>query len=192
MKFTIVYASPHGQTRKIATMIATKLKAKGKDHEAELIEISDQNARQPLKLETDVIILGAPIYMGRYPKPLIRWAHLNHELLRDKIFACFNVSLNRADQRPEARRADERILRQLIQEIRNTPEFVASFAGALKYTEYGWLQRQVMKWISRSAGGPIDTSCDHELTDWNEVEAFVDAVSGKESSSRFSTSARLT
>jgi menaquinone-dependent protoporphyrinogen IX oxidase len=42
------------------------------------------------------------------------------------------------------------------------PQSVASFAGALAYSKYGFLKRLVMKRIARQAGGETDTSHDYE------------------------------
>jgi len=47
---------------------------------------------------------------------------------------------------------------------------IASVAGSLAYTRYGWLKRWMMRRISKAEGGPTDTSRDHEFTDWAQVE----------------------
>jgi menaquinone-dependent protoporphyrinogen oxidase len=52
------------------------------------------------------------------------------------------------------------------------PPLTASFAGALKYTQYSWLKRELMKHIAKKEGGATDTSQDHEYTDWNHVRDF--------------------
>ena len=46
------------------------------------------------------------------------------------------------------------------------PNMTASFAGALKYTQYNWLKRALIKHIAKKEGGSTDTSQDHEYTDW--------------------------
>jgi menaquinone-dependent protoporphyrinogen oxidase len=46
--------------------------------------------------------------------------------------------------------------------------------GAMAYTKYGPLLRWIMKQIAKRNGGPTDTSRDHEMTDWVQVERFVD------------------
>lgn len=43
-------------------------------------------------------------------------------------------------------------------------------------TKYGFILRWMMKRISRSAGGPIDTKRNHVLTDWIEVQKFVNQL----------------
>ena len=46
-------------------------------------------------------------------------------------------------------------------------------AGALKYTEYDFFKRLIMKMISKREGRSTDTSRDYEYTDWNAVTKFV-------------------
>ena len=48
-------------------------------------------------------------------------------------------------------------------------------AGALKYVEYDYFKRWMMKRIAEEEDGPTDTSRDHELTDWPALDEFVDA-----------------
>jgi menaquinone-dependent protoporphyrinogen oxidase len=47
----------------------------------------------------------------------------------------------------------------------------------MAYTRYNPVVRWVIKRISKRRGGPVDTSRDHEVTDWAQVRRFVDAVS---------------
>ena len=48
-------------------------------------------------------------------------------------------------------------------------------AGALKYAEYDFFKRWVMRRISEKEGRPLDTSRDYEFTDWAALNAFVDS-----------------
>jgi menaquinone-dependent protoporphyrinogen oxidase len=52
------------------------------------------------------------------------------------------------------------------------PTLAASFAGAVKYREYNFLVRQLMKRIAKQAGLSTDTSQNHVYTDWDAVTAF--------------------
>lgn len=46
-------------------------------------------------------------------------------------------------------------------------------SGALRYSQYGFIKRHMMKRISRDMGNPdTDTSRDYEYTDWNDVRHF--------------------
>ena len=51
-------------------------------------------------------------------------------------------------------------------------DVVGLFAGALVYTRYGWLKRRIMRRIAEADGRDVDTSRDHEYTDWQAVREF--------------------
>ena len=53
------------------------------------------------------------------------------------------------------------------------PSLTATIGGAMAYTKYSPLMRWFMKRVAKAAGGPTNTSRDHELTDWSQVDGFV-------------------
>ena len=55
---------------------------------------------------------------------------------------------------------------------------VVCVAGRLAYTQYGLLKRFVMRRIAVKAGGPADTSRDHEMTDWDQVRGLAAELVG--------------
>ena len=61
---------------------------------------------------------------------------------------------------------------RFVKETGWRPARVFPVAGALAYTRYNVLVRFVMKRIARKAGAPTDTTRDHELTDWRDVDRF--------------------
>ena len=56
------------------------------------------------------------------------------------------------------------------------PAQVGFFSGALLYRQYGFLKRLMMKKIVRDKPGnlSLDTSRDHEYTEWVEVKRFAE------------------
>jgi menaquinone-dependent protoporphyrinogen oxidase len=71
------------------------------------------------------------------------------------------------------------------------PDVSEVFAGALRYTEYNWLVRMVMKSIARREGGSTDTSHDTEYTDWAEVDRFAEAFFSRPELNRRSRASAL-
>jgi menaquinone-dependent protoporphyrinogen oxidase len=192
MKFTIVYASPYGQTRIIAEYIRKSIFLLNDDgYSADLLEISKHNSNPDLPMSAEAVIIGTPIYAGKFPKHLIKWVQNHKEELRGKPLAFFTVSLNAADKRLKARATDTDFLRKMINAFGLVPGHIASLAGALKYRDYGWLKRFIMKRISASAGGPTDTSQNYEMTDWSRVSAFIDAFKNQNRKSEFATAVRF-
>ena len=52
------------------------------------------------------------------------------------------------------------------------PKRIEVVAGALKYTQYDFFKRFLMKQIVNSKGGSTDTEHDQEYTDWEQVKRF--------------------
>jgi menaquinone-dependent protoporphyrinogen oxidase len=73
-----------------------------------------------------------------------------------------------------ARAAAKKLADEFLLETGLKPGMTRLIAGALKYTQYDWLKRTIMRTIARQAGGDTDTSQDHEYTDWDDVARFVD------------------
>lgn len=184
----IVFASKQGQTRKIAHAMVEQLAKRG--IAAQLYDLS-QPKRPQLGAHVDGIIVGGPVYMGRFPRRLQRWVRDHHDRLRAHPSAFFSVSMNAADNRSEMRRADDELLEKFVEHTGWAPDFVASFAGAIKYREYNWLVRRVMKSKSDAAGVKTQTNLDYEFTDWQAVKEFVTDYATQRPDSPFATTQRL-
>ena len=60
-------------------------------------------------------------------------------------------------------------------------ELTTQIAGALKYTQYDFFKRIIMKMISKKEGRTTNTSQDYEYTNWNLVKEFVNRFADKAS-----------
>ncbi len=169
-KIAIVYATKYGQTEKICRYMEDRLQQRG--FSTQLIDAARET---PLSSEVDGIVYGTPVYRGKFSRPLVAWVKKNRKTLEKLPTALFTVSLNAADKHPEARDADRALVRQLIEQTGFVPNLTACFAGALKYREYYWPVRLLMRRISRRAGGDTDTSKNYEYTVWAKVDAFLTA-----------------
>lgn len=185
-RILIIYKSQHGQTEKICYYMKDKFKEKNF-----FCEIHDLAQFEPELVKYDTVIIGAPVYAGRYNKKLLAWTLKNSDELNKKKTTFFTVTLNAADKRAQARKDDQRLINEFLIYTHLQPRFTASIAGALKYLEYNWLMRLIMKQISKKAGGPTDTSKNFEMTNWQVVDAFVDAIEQDDRSSQFAYSKNL-
>jgi menaquinone-dependent protoporphyrinogen oxidase len=79
-------------------------------------------------------------------------------------------------QRAQASRDVSGVLDVFFRKTGWHPEWVQPVAGALRYTKYNFIIRQVMRMISKRAGGSTDTSHDHEYTDWVGLERFAEKM----------------
>lgn len=175
MKYLIVYATTEGQTRKIARFIENNLIEKG-----HTVTIADASDNPPQPQAYDAVLIGASIHMHKYQSSSVTHFIKQHVDMLNKIPAAFfSVCLAVASDMEEEHKEAENITAQLMEQTGWIPLMTTQIAGALKYTQYDFFKRLVMKMIAKKEGRPVDTSKDYEYTDWNEVKKFVQAFADK-------------
>ena len=171
MNILILYATLEGQTAKIAEHIAQDLRNK----DNQVITLPGDHLPADFKLESyDAAIIGGSIHMGHHPNYLKKFVKQHHDWLNNHPSALFTVCMAINSQRPESRQEAANFSETFSRETQWQPTQTATFAGAVKYTQYGFLTRFVMKRISKREGGNTDTSQDHEYTDWDAVDRFTE------------------
>lgn len=166
----ILYGTTEGQAAKISGRIAQI--ARDLDHGAETVDIKDVSAGFPLR-EYDAVVLGASIHMGKHEDYARDFVKRNREPLESIPSAFFSVSLAAREHADEAEARG--YVERFLEETGWRPDMVGIFAGALRYTQYGFIKRHFMKKISRDrSSADIDTSRDYEYTDWNDVRHFAE------------------
>jgi menaquinone-dependent protoporphyrinogen oxidase len=169
-KILVAYHSYDGQTEKIAHHIGDRLRSP--DVVVDVVDVDDASAPD----RYDVVVVGDSIRLGRHSRALVRYLQVHHEVLGQRPVVLFQVSMTSARTDEEHVAEAQRLVEQLVTKADLRPRVVATFAGALPYTTYGWFTRRVMRSIARREGNATDTSRDHEYTDWNAVNRFVDEV----------------
>lgn len=176
MNILILYASLEGQTAKIASHIAQVLRQKDHKvtyHTAEkLPDDFDLGA-------FDAAILGGSIHMSHHPKSLRKFVKQHVQWLNSIPTALITVCMGIRSKIPESRLEASRFGANLSKETGWHPTLKATFAGAVKYTQYNFITRYIMKKISQKEGGSTDTSHDHEYTDWEAVARFAKQFADK-------------
>ena len=174
MNILIVYSTHDGQTEKIARFIADRMRAQS--HRVDVMDVA--RPRPELLVDRyEAIVIGAPVRMGKYSRAVVRFVRANRTWLAQVQSAFFSVCMAAASNDTRHREAETWPTR-FFEQTDWHPHHTAIFAGALRYSQYNWLLRWVMKRISKSEGGSTDTSHDHEYTDWTVVARFADTVLG--------------
>ena len=175
MAVLVLYATVEGQTRKIAEHVAARIEGLG--HMVVLGDVRDPGFAVPGTFEA--IVLCAPIHMGRYPEAFVRFVTDWKTAIEAVPNALVSVSLaihsDDATERAEA----EAYPTHLEHKSGYHPASVHHAAGALKYLEYDFFKRSLMRRIAGKEGGPVDVSRDHELTDWAALDQFIDGFAGQ-------------
>lgn len=177
MKILIVYSTTEGQTRKIALFMKEVLQGAGS-----AVTVADAAEDPPAPGKYDAVLIGGSIHIGKYQSPVVHYIKQYATVLNTIHSAFFSVCLAVASYEEGEHRAAEKITNDFLQQTGWKPQMVTQVAGALKYTQYDFFKRLLMKEISRREGRTTDTSLDHEYTNWEAVKAFVLDFAGKQNS----------
>nr|WP_156707613.1 flavodoxin domain-containing protein [Natronomonas sp. CBA1123] len=164
----ILYGTGEGQTAKIAERIAATIAERG--HEASAIDVRDRPESFTLN-EYDAAIVGASIHVGKHQDEVRDFVTENRDALSGMLSAFFQVSLSSANEEKHEEAAG--YVESFITDTGWHPDRIGQFGGALRFSEYGFLKRLMMKQIAkdllteeRKPGGDV------EFTDWDAVDAF--------------------
>jgi menaquinone-dependent protoporphyrinogen oxidase len=174
----VFYATTEGQTRRIAERIAARLRDRGFDSDALELAASAPMA-EPTWRTVRGVVLGASLHIGKHQKPAAAFAAKYREHLNARPSAFFSVSMSAASANAAERDAAMALARAFVKQAGWQPDAVVSVAGRLAYPQYRWFTRLLMRWIAKREGGPTDTTRDHELTDWQQVDRLADDMADR-------------
>jgi menaquinone-dependent protoporphyrinogen oxidase len=164
----IPFSTGEGQTAKIAHYIADVLRARGEHAQTADIKQSDGS----IPGGYDGVIVGASIHMGKHDKHAVDYVRRNRTALEQLPSALFSVSLAAHGDTDEA----EGYVEEFEEQTGWHPSRVALFGGALRYTQYGFLKRHMMKKIASGKPGNLGTDVerDYVYTEWDGVKRFAE------------------
>ncbi len=179
-KILVLYATKEGQTEKIARTLADHLAMAGVN--VTLLDVTDYGAKSIVLGSFDCLVFGASIHIGKIEKSMVKFINNNADIIATmprSFFLVLMAAATRDAGRREKSLADVR--RTFSQQVKvNFPE-IEMIAGALKYSQYKWPVKWLMKRIAGKEGGSTDTTRDHEYTDWAQVEAYAQKLAARDS-----------
>jgi menaquinone-dependent protoporphyrinogen oxidase len=167
----VVYGTTEGQTRKIAEFIGNAARAHGVD--VEIVDSAAVDATRAQPVHAAAIVCGS-LHQHNYQSSLVHFVRHHRAWLTGMPTAFVSVSLTAALKDERSRDELRKIAEAFFSETGWLPRVTLHVAGALRYTQYDFLKRLIMKLIARQQGGDTDTSRDHEYTDWDALTRFVD------------------
>jgi menaquinone-dependent protoporphyrinogen oxidase len=171
-RLSLFFETTEGHTKAVAERIRVRLEQAG--HEVRMSRCRDAS---PGDIDwADICIVGGSIHAGNHHSKVIGFAQRYAAALSGKPLAFFLVCLTASSPKPEAPGVVSEYLEAFALKTGCKPAISRAFAGALLYTQYGFVKRKIMEGISRKEGGETDTSRDHIYTDWKAVEDFADEV----------------
>lgn len=168
MKLLILYGTTEGQTRKIAHFLEDEAEQRG--WTANMYDLSQET---PSLTGYDAVVMASSIHMGKYQAAVADFAIRNAVELNKIPSAFLSVSLTAAGNDEESWKELHEITDHFLKHCEWNPTQTLQVAGALKYTQYDWLKKQLLRMIAKNSGGSTDTKHDHEYTNWEEVRGFV-------------------
>jgi menaquinone-dependent protoporphyrinogen oxidase len=93
----------------------------------------------------DAILIGASIHIHEYQSAVTHYITHNTDALSKMPGAFFSVCLAVASNIEEEHREAEKITRDFLEQTGWRPFMSNQIAGALKYTEYNFFKRLIMK-----------------------------------------------
>jgi menaquinone-dependent protoporphyrinogen oxidase len=175
MIIAVLYATVEGQTEKIASHLAKLIEDHG--HQAVLANLAQPGFALPG--DFDGAFLCAPIHIGNYPPAFVRFVENWKAELSAIPTALITVSLAIASKNAEEQTEARNFPKLLAQRTGWVANWNHHAAGALKYLQYDFFKRWMLRRISRKEGGPVDTSKDYELTDWSALDEFANGCFDK-------------
>jgi menaquinone-dependent protoporphyrinogen oxidase len=163
----IPYGSVEGQTAQIAEYIAELIRSHG--HEAETVDL--KHSGHTLPGGRDGVIVAASVHIGKHESYVVDFVRKNLAELERLPAALISVSLAAHGDEENA----EAYVAAFEEQTNWHPRHVGIFSGALLYTRYNFLKRQLMKKIAKDKGSTdLDTSRDYVYTEWDGVKRFTE------------------
>ncbi|MCI0506296.1 MAG: protoporphyrinogen oxidase [Gammaproteobacteria bacterium] len=169
MHILMVYGTKEGQTATIIERMAQIVRNQG--HQVTACSVKEI----PAAFATDTFdaaMVGGSIHMGAYPPQLRTFVTRHRDWLNTAPSGFFTVCMAIQSKNAAERDAAKAYGSRFVEVAQWHPQLIETFAGAVKYTQYNFITRYIMKRITKREGGSTDTARDHEYTDWDAVARF--------------------
>jgi menaquinone-dependent protoporphyrinogen oxidase len=165
----MLYGTSEGYTRKITDFLVEV--ARGQGHTVREVAVENVKSAEALA-EVDGILLAASVHMGQHSKAARDFVKQQRDRLNDVSTAFLSVSMSAANANRTS--VAEGYVDAFLKETGWTPTLRAVSGGALRYSQYGFVKRMIMKRIAGQEGMPTDTKRDYEFADWEQLRRFAE------------------
>jgi len=164
----VAYATRYGSTQEVAEAVAATMRDSG-------LEVDLQPMRQVRTLEGyRAVVLGAPLYIGRWHKDAQRFLSLHQETLTQRPVAIFTLGPTRPDEKEW-----EGVHAQLDQELAKvpwlTPIAVELFGGKYDPAKLSFFH----KLLATLPASPLHQMPASDVRDWTAIRAWASDLAAK-------------
>jgi menaquinone-dependent protoporphyrinogen oxidase len=157
MNAIVVFDTKHGTTADVAARIAGQL-----GEGSRLVYLRDKGAERVDLSDCELVVVGGPVYAGRWSKRAAAFARLREGELSEKKFAYFSVGNVSAEGTASAKGT-------LPPALAEAAIASAKFGGAFRWDSLNFVERLIVKAVSGKSG-------DSSTTDWAAVDSFADRL----------------
>ena len=162
----LFYATRDGQSQRIAERIANRLVDHGILALPRNLALASPDPPRPA---TRLVVVVAAVRYG-LPLPEAERFLASYQEWREPPELVL-LSVNLTARKPGKDTVEGNVyLRKSIARHRLAPALALAIAGRLDYSRYGWLDRQLIRFIMRLTGGPTDPATCIEYTPWHVVD----------------------
>jgi len=163
----LFYATRDGQSRRIAERIAKRLADDGIPALAH--DLAGAAPNQSRLTAARLVVVVAAVRYG-LPLPEAEQFLASYRTLREPPQLVL-LSVNLTARKPGKDTVEgNAYLRKSIKRHRLAPVLALAIAGRLDYSRYGWLDRQLIRFIMKLTGGPTDPATCIDYTPWSVVD----------------------
>jgi len=169
-KILIIYSTTDGHTRSICERLQ---KLVATQHDVLLVAMADEPNIDITPF--DKVVIGASIRYGKHQKQVSNFIASNQSALESRRNAFFSVNV--VARKPEKNTPESNpYLQKFLKKIDWQPQSLAVFAGKIDYPRYGFVDKQMIRFIMWMTKGPTDPTATIEFTDWDKVDEFARTV----------------
>ena len=170
-RILLAYSTVDGHTRRICERVQRLLEDAG--HAVTLASLSAPE--RPAAGGFDKVVIGASIRYGKHRPEVFDYIRQQQGALDARPSAFFTV--NAVARKPGKDTPEgSPYIRSFRKRTPWRPPLVGVFAGRIDYRQYGFLDRQVIRFIMWLTHGPTAPDACVEFTDWDSVDAFARRV----------------
>jgi menaquinone-dependent protoporphyrinogen oxidase len=163
----LFYATRDGQSRRIAERIAKRLADDGIPALAH--DLAGASPTPSSLTGARLVVVVAAVRYG-LPLPEAEQFLAGYRKLREPPQLVL-LSVNLTARKPGKDTVEgNAYLRKSIKRHRLAPVLALAIAGRLDYSRYGWLDRQLIRFIMKLTGGPTDPATCIDYTPWGVVD----------------------
>lgn len=169
----ILYSTTDGHTVDICKRLRSVIEQAGGT--AELLDLIDRPTLEGR--EFDKIVIGASIRYGKHQPAVYEFIKTNRAALEAHPNAMFSV--NAVARKPEKNTPETNpYFQKFLKQIDWQPQNLAVFAGKISYPDYGFVDKNMIRFIMWMTKGPTDPTTVNEFTDWDKVDEFGRLIAG--------------